>query len=32
MGKTSIRSGSKNIKERDWRRFTVALERTYQLK
>ena len=32
MGKTFIRRGSKNITKRDWRRFTVALERTYHLK
>ena len=32
MGKTSIRRGSKNITKRNWRRFTVALERTYHLK
>ena len=32
MGKTSIRRGSKNIKGRDRRRFTVALERTYHMK
>ena len=32
MGKTSIRRGSKNIKGRDRRRFTVALERTYNMK
>ena len=31
-GKTSIRGGSKNITRKDWRRFTVALERTYHLK
>ena len=31
-GKTSIRGGSKNITGRDWRRFIVALERTYRLK
>ena len=32
MGKTSIRKGSENIKEGDWRRFTVVLERTYHMK
>ena len=30
--KTSIRGGSENNKKGDYRRFTVALERTYHLK
>ena len=32
MGENLHKDGSKNIIRRDWRRFTVTLERTYHLK